>query len=133
MVLDSNEKKVKVGKSRREGWVRKVLTREWWRIKIIPVIRPGRRTEEKARIVEMRGWLELSQTRPTEKIRALPKSVKRHARKMRMNLQERKPPRSPFSGRMRHTPLFKDFPIPSPAVTNEVKKVIGNKSLLAPR
>ena len=35
LVLDSNEKKVKVGKSRREGWVRKVLTREWWRIKII--------------------------------------------------------------------------------------------------
>ena len=121
MVLDSNEKKVKVGKSRREGWVRKVLKREWWRIKIIPVIRPGRRTEEKARIVEMRGSLEMEQTRPTEKIRALPKSVKRHARKMRMNLQERKPPRSPLSGRMPQTPILRDFAIPSPAVMNEVR------------
>ena len=53
-VLDSNEKKVKAGKSTKEGWVRKILKRERWRMKMIPVIRPGRVTERKARIVEER-------------------------------------------------------------------------------
>ena len=54
-----NEKKVKAGKNSREGWVRKVLRRDWWRMKMIPVIRPGRVTEEKAKVVEMRGLSEL--------------------------------------------------------------------------
>ena len=35
--------------------MRKVLRRDRWRMKMIPVIRPGRMTEVKARIVEMRG------------------------------------------------------------------------------
>ena len=62
-VLDSNEKKVKAGKSSREGCVRKVLRRDRWRIKMIPVIRPGRVTEEKARAVGMRGLSEVEQSR----------------------------------------------------------------------
>ena len=132
LVLDSNEKKVKVGKSSREGWVRKVLRRERWRMKMIPVIRPGRVTSVKAR-VEMRGLSEKKQTRDRAKAKALPRSVTAHARKMRMNLQERSPPRSPLSGRMRHTPTFRDFPIPRPAVMIEVRRVIKNKALLAPR
>ena len=53
-VLDSNEKKVKAGKSTREGCDRKVLRRDRWRMKMIPVIRPGRMTKEKARVELMR-------------------------------------------------------------------------------
>ena len=53
-MLDSNEKKVKVGKSSREGWARKVLGRDRWRMKMIPVIRPGRMTARKAKIEEIR-------------------------------------------------------------------------------
>ena len=52
--MDSNEKKVKVGKRKREGWVRKVLRRDRWRMKMIPVIRPGRMTERKAKIDDTR-------------------------------------------------------------------------------
>ena len=121
LVLDSNVKKVKVGKSSREGCVRKVLRRERWRMKMIPVIRPGRVTEEKARVVEMRGLSEMEQSRDIEKVPALHKSVTVHARKMRMNLQERSPPRSPLSGRMRHTPTLSDLLIPRPGVMNEVR------------
>ena len=58
-MFDSNVKKVKVGKSNREGWVRKVLRRERCRMKMIPVIRPGRVTVEKASVVKMRRLLEM--------------------------------------------------------------------------
>ena len=39
--------------------MRKVLRRERWRMKMIPVIRPGRVTERKGRIVEERGFSEV--------------------------------------------------------------------------
>ena len=39
--------------------MRKVLRRDRWRMKMIPVIRPGRMTEEKPRVVEMRGSSEV--------------------------------------------------------------------------
>ena len=52
--LDSNEKKAKAGKSTKEGWVRKVLSRDRWQIKVIPVIKPGRVTEQKTSVDEMR-------------------------------------------------------------------------------
>ena len=38
---------------------------------------------------------------------------------MRTNLQERKPPRSPFSGRIRQTPVRKAFAMPRLAVIND--------------
>ena len=87
---------------------------------MIPVIRPGRVTEEKARVVEMRR---LSEEEYTKNNMALPKSVLEQARKMRMNLTVRRPPRSPFSGRMRHTPTLRDLAIPRPAEMNEIQKV----------
>jgi len=132
-VLDSNEKKVKVGKSNREGWVMKVLRRERWRMKIIPVIKPGRLTARKAMVFEMIGSSIAEQLRDREKISALVTRVKRQARKMRMNLQERKPPRSPFSGRMWQTPLFRAFAMPRLAVIKEVTNVITNNVLSPPR
>ena len=61
---------------------------------------------------------------PREATPALLNNVKKLARKMRMNLTERKPPRSPLSdGRILHTPTFRALAIPSPAVMNEVSKV----------
>ena len=42
LVLDSNVKKVNIGKSKREGCLRKVLKRPWCQVKVTPVIRPGR-------------------------------------------------------------------------------------------
>ena len=87
---------------------------------MIPVIRPGRVTEEKARVVEMRGLSEVEHRRDPEKNTALKKSVLEQARKMRTNLRVRRPPRSPLSGRMRHGPTFSVLAMPSPAEMNEV-------------
>ena len=86
---------------------------------MIPVIRPGRVTEEKARVEEMSRLSEVEHV--GEKNPVLPKSVLEQARKMRMNLTVRRPPRSPLSGRMRHGPAFSDLAIPRPAEMNEVR------------
>ena len=90
-------------------------------MKIIPVIRPGRVTREKAKIDEM-TTLENKKKNPV-KAHALLNSVKRQARKMRRNLMERRPPSSPSSGRILQTPTLRALAIPSPAVMNEVSKV----------
>ena len=87
---------------------------------MIPVIRPGRVTEEKARVDEMRGLSEEEQRRDCTKNAALPKSALEQARKMRTNLTVRRPPRSPLSGRMRHGPTFMVLAIPRPAEMIEV-------------
>ena len=87
---------------------------------MIPVIRPGRVTEEKARVVEMRGSSEVEHRRDLAKNMALLRSVLEQARKMRTNLRVRRPPRSPLSGRMRHGPTFSVLAMPSPAEMNEV-------------
>ena len=100
---------------------------------MIPVIRPGRVTEEKARVVEMRRLLEVEHSRELVKYVAFPKSVPEQAKKMRMNLTVRRPPRSPLSGRMRHGPIFRDLAIPRPAEMKEVRKLIQIKASLAPR
>ena len=42
LVLDSNAKKENIGKSKREGCLRKVLKRVRCQVKVTPVIRPGR-------------------------------------------------------------------------------------------
>jgi hypothetical protein len=90
-------------------------------MKMIPVIRPGRVTEVKPRVVEMRGLSEVEHPRESEKKTALPRSVMEQARKMRTNLRVRRPPRSPLSGRMRHGPTFNVLAMPSPAEMNEVR------------
>ena len=73
--------------------------------------------------------------RYSKKNMALLNRVKRQAKKTRMNLMERKPPRSPLSdGRILQTPTFRTFAMPRPAVMNEVRKVNLNKlSLNIPR
>ena len=110
-------------------------------MKINPVIRPGRADARKPTIAEMRGlresgnrWdsIRFNRTNPVQSM-DLNKSVTAQARKMRMNLQERKPLRSPWSGRILHTPIFSDLAIPRPAEMTDVRKVIKNKELLAPR
>ena len=88
---------------------------------MIPVIRPGRMTEEKARVVERIVASEVEQSKDSAKKEALLKSVLEQARKMRTNLRVRRPPRSPLSGRMRHGPTFSVLAMPSPAEMIEVK------------
>ena len=87
---------------------------------MIPLIRPGRVTKEKARISEIKRLSEVEQPRDAAEKMALQKSVMEQARKTRMNLTVRRPPRSPLSGRMRHGPTFMDLAIPRPAEMNEV-------------
>ena len=107
--------------------MKKVLRRERCWMKMIPVIRPGRVSTGKARVFEMLGLSERGHSKDKENSTALLNSVLRQARKMRMNLKERKPSRSPLYGRIRQTPILSDFAIPRPAEMAEVRKVITNK------
>ena len=49
-VFDSNVKNENIGKSKREGCLRKVLNRLGCQVKTIPVIKPGRVRERRAEI-----------------------------------------------------------------------------------
>ena len=113
--------------------MRKVLRRERWRPKMIPVIRPGRVTERKARIVEERRSSEVEQSKELAKNTALPRRKMVQERKMSRNLPVRRPLRRPLSGRMRQGPTFNDLAIPRPAEMKEVKKVIMNKVSWTPK
>ena len=120
-----NEKKVNIGKSKREGWLRKVLKMSRCRMKMIPVMMPGRITMMKLEIELRTRFSKIGVSRiPREATPALLKRVKKLARKMRMNLRERKPPRSPLSdGRILQTPPLSALAMPRPAEMIEVKRV----------
>ena len=94
LVLDSNAKKVNIGKSKREGCLRKVLKRVRCQVKVTPVIRPGRvsRGTGKGKIMADN--------------KNLANIVHRQARKMTMNRMERKPLRSPPSETTLQTPTL---------------------------
>ena len=98
---------------------------------MIPVMRPGMITMRKLEI-ELRTRLsKIGVSRiPRDATPALLNRVKKLAKKMRMNLAERKPPRSPLSdGRILHTPILRVLAMPSPAVMIEEKRVQPNKAL----
>ena len=73
---------------------------------MIPVIRPGRVTEEKAMVVEMRGLSKVEQRDVCAKNVALPNSVMAQARKMRMNRQEMRSPRRSMITKSMHLICF---------------------------
>ena len=96
---------------------------------MIPVMRPGIITMRKLEIEFRMRLSKIGVSRiPREATPALLNRVKKLARKMRMNLTERKPPRSPLSDeRILHTPTFRALAIPSPAEMIELKRVHANK------
>ena len=99
LLLDSNVKKENIGKSKREGCLRKVLRRLWCQVKMVPVIRPGTLKEQRTikNVTDVPFKLEEI---------VLAQSVEMQERKMMMNLMERYPPRSPPSATTLQTPTF---------------------------
>ena len=117
---------------KREGWLIEVFKMARCRMKMIPVMRPGRITVRKEEI-ELRTRLSRSRVSriPREATPALLNRLKKLARKMRMNLMERKPPRGTLSfWRILQTPTLRAFDIPRLAVMIEVKRVDTNKPML---
>ena len=96
---------------------------------MIPVRSPGRIAMRKLEIELRTRFSKIGVSSiPRETTPALLNTVKKLARKMRMNLTERKPPRSPLSDeRILHTPTFRALAIPSPAEMIEVMRVHTNK------
>ena len=130
--FEVNEKKVNIGKRKREGWLIEVFKMARCRMKMIPVMRPGRITVRKEEI-ELRTISSRSGVSriPREAMPALLNNVKKLAKKMRMNLMERKPPRGPLSfGRILQTPTLRAFDISRLAMMIEVKRVDTNKAML---
>ena len=104
-MLDSNVKKVNVGKSKREGCLRKVLKRARCQMKVTPVIRPGRVSRGKGKGSERPERI----GRIEAENQNLPIIVDRQARKMTMNRMERKPLRSPPSATTLHVPTLEIY------------------------
>ena len=75
-------------------------------MKITPVIRPGRVSKEKAKMWSKGEESEIEIVKDTLTKETLKSSVNRHARKMKMNRMERKPPRSPPSATTLQTPTL---------------------------
>ena len=91
MLNELNEKYVKVGKSKKDGWLRKVLKLPWCQVKQKAVISPGRETTMKSKIEKKMKFVGLFSERYVKRNIDLPNRVKRHARKMRMKRIVRKP------------------------------------------
>ena len=92
MLFDLNEKKVKVGKSKNEGWARKVLKQAWCQLKQHPVIRPGKVAPIRLNIeMEMKFVSLFSDERYLIRSMVLLNRVKRQARNMRKKRVVRKP------------------------------------------
>ena len=98
--LDSNVKKENIGKSKREGCLRKVLRRLWCQVKMVPVIRPGRLKEQRT----IKNVTDVTDVPLKAVKKVLADSVKKQARNIMMNLMERYPPRSPPCATTLQTP-----------------------------
>ena len=121
LLFDLNEKYVKVGKSKKDGWLRKVLKLPWCQVKQRAVISPGRETTMKSKIEKKMKFVGLFSERYVKRNIDLPNRVKRHARKIRMKRIVRKPLRRPPSLSTLQGPTFKTFAIPMLAEKIEVR------------
>ena len=95
-------KKENIGKSKREGCLRKVLRRLWCQVKMVPVIRPGRLKEQRT----IKNVTDVTDVPLKAVKKVLADSVKKQARNIMMNLMERYPPRSPPCATTLQTPTF---------------------------
>ena len=130
-------KKENVGKSKREGCLRKVLRRLWCQVKMVPVIRPGRLKEQRT----IKNVIDVTDVPLKAVKKVLADSVKKQARNIMMNLMERYPPRTPPCATTLQTPTyrsrlkfllqqiftFRTLAMPRLAVTHEEETVIRNK------
>ena len=88
---------MKVGKSKKEGWLRKVLNQPWCQTKQQAVMRPGKVTATKEKSeMEMKS-VGLFSERYAKRSIVLLNRVNRQARKIRMKRIVRKPLRCPPS------------------------------------
>ena len=121
LLFDLNEKKVKVGKSKKEGWLRKVLNQPWCQVKQQAVMKPGKVTAMKEKSeIKLKFWGFFSEIYVKRSI-VLLNRVKRQARKIRMKRVVRKPLRWPPSFSTLQGPTFSTFAMPRLAEQIEVR------------
>lgn len=121
LLFDLKEKKVKVGRRRKEGWARKVLNQPSCQTKQQAVIRPGKVTAIRLNIeMEMKSKGFFS-ARYVIRSMVLLNRMKRQARKMRKKRIVRKPLRWPPSFSTLQGPAFNTLAMPRLAEKIEVR------------
>ena len=115
-----------MGRTKMDGWVRKVLSTFECQVEIRAMMRPGNRTTANMR-KNVRRRLPLA-VASNGTIINFPSRVRREAKMRRRNLQERRPP----SGRILHGPVFKALAKPKLAVKMDVVYVTVNRVPLKP-
>ena len=115
-----------MGRTKMDGWVRKVLSTFECQVEIRAMMRPGNRTTANMR-KNVRKRLPLA-VASNGTIINFPSRAKREAKMRRRNLQERRPP----SGRILQGPVFRAFAKPKLAVKRDVAYVARNKGKLEP-
>ena len=114
-----------MGRMKKEGWWRKVLTILQWQVETRAVTRPGISAVTMAKIIAevmfSRGPLSMK-TKAAARYFAM--RVKRLAEKMRKNLQETSPP----SGSILQGPVLKPFDKPKLAVRKDVAYVTAKRT-----
>ena len=110
-----------MGRMKKEGWIRKVLTIFECQVETRAMIRPGNSTNAKMR-PNVSSMLPPA-VASNGTINSFPSRVRREAKMRRRNLQERRPP----SGRILQGPVFKALAKPKLAVNMDVVYVTVNK------
>ena len=114
-----------MGRMKREGWWRKVLSILQCQVEKRAVTRPGISTVKMGKIIAEVMFSRGPLSRKTKKAaRYFPMRVKRLAEKMRKNLQEKSRP----SGSILQGPILKAFDKPKPAVRKDVAYVTAKRT-----
>ena len=121
LLFDLNVKKVKAGRSKKEGWARKVLNQPSCQVKQQAVMRPGRVTAIRLNIEMEMKFVGFFSERYVIRSMVLLNRVKRQARKMRKKRIVRKPLRWPPSFSTLQGPTFSTLAMPRLAEKIEVR------------
>ena len=121
LLFDLNVKKVKAGRSKKEGWARKVLNQPSCQVKQQAVMRPGRVTAIRLNIEMEMKFVGFFSERYVIRSMVLLNRVKRQARKMRKKRIVRKPLRWPPSFSTLQGPTFSTLAMPMLAEQIEVR------------
>ena len=121
LLFDRKEKNVNVDKSKKDGWLRNVLSPPGCHVEQQAMMKPGKVERVKVKIEK---WMKVNGLFPDTYVKrsmVLLKRTKRQARKMRKKRSVRKPLRGPSSLRTLQGPTLRTLAMPQLAEKREVR------------
>ena len=121
LLFDRKEKNVNVDKSKKDGWLRNVLSPPGCHVEQQAMMKPGKVERVKVKIEK---WMKVNGLLPDTYVKrsmVLLKRTKRQARKMRKKRSVRKPLRGPSSLRTLQGPTLRTLAMPQLAEKREVR------------